>query len=119
MGRECKCLLWKPTVWLYYDWASGDSDPNDGRYGTFNQYFPLGHKYFGFMDIIARQNIQDVNASSLFHLHDKITLLAWYHLFYLEEERDALITRLACPSTRIRPAARQRRRSGNRLAPDL
>jgi hypothetical protein len=77
-------------VWLYYDWASGDSDPNDGKHGTFNQYFPLGHKYFGFMDIIARQNIQDVNSSALFHLHDKITLLAWYHVFFLEEERDAL-----------------------------
>jgi len=90
LGRELKNVKTKPTVWLYYDWASGDSDPNDFTHGTFNQYFPLGHKYFGFMDIIARQNIQDVNSTVLFHLHEKITLLCWYHAFWLEEERDAL-----------------------------
>jgi hypothetical protein len=97
LGREMKCVKTKPTVWLYYDWASGDADPTDLDYGTFNQYFPLGHKYFGFMDIIARQNIQDINASSLFHLHEKITLLAWYHVFFLEEERDALYNAAGVP----------------------
>ncbi len=49
------------------------------------------------MPIIARQNIQDVNTSALFHLHDKITLLTWYHLFYLEESRDALYNAAGVP----------------------
>jgi len=97
LGREMKRVKWKPTVWLYYDWASGDADPNDFVHGTFNQYFPLGHKYFGFMDIIGRQNIQDINASSLFHLHEKVTLLAWFHVFYLEEARDALYNTQGVP----------------------
>ncbi len=97
LGRECKCLKYKPTVWMFYDWASGDADPNDGDYGTFNQYFPLGHKYFGWMDIVARQNIQDINASALFHLHEKVGLTAWYHAFFLEEERDALYNAAGVP----------------------
>lgn len=48
-------------VWAWYDFASGDSDPTDGEIGAFNQLFPLGHKYFGFLDLMARQNIHDLN----------------------------------------------------------
>jgi len=89
-GHVWEHLCWKPTLWAYYDWASGDSDPADGDHGTANQLFPLGHKYLGFMDIIARQNIQDVNALLTVAPTDKVTLLMWWHAFYLQQERDAL-----------------------------
>ena len=62
LGYTHPCHCWKPTLWAYYDWASGNDDPSDtSEVNTFNQYYPLGHKYFGFMDIIGRQNIEDVN----------------------------------------------------------
>jgi hypothetical protein len=44
-----------------YDYASGDEDPTDGDLGTFNQLFPLGHAFFGFIDLIGRQNVQSYN----------------------------------------------------------
>ncbi len=37
----------KPTLWLYYDYASGDRSPNAGRSTTFNQLYPFGHYYLG------------------------------------------------------------------------
>ena len=43
------------------DIASGDDDPTDGDLETFNQLFPLGHAYFGYIDVIGRQNIIDVS----------------------------------------------------------
>ena len=91
LGYTHPCHCWKPTVWAYYDWASGNEDPTDTTtVGTFNQYYPLGHKYFGFMDIIGRQNIEDVNFLFTLQPTDKIKLLAWYHIFHLQENRDAL-----------------------------
>ncbi len=89
VGRKLD-LPWKPVVWAYYDWASGDADPSDGRHETFNQLFPLGHKYFGFMDIVGRQNIEDFNFRVTAAPHKKVRLMLWWHIFHLDEARDAL-----------------------------
>jgi hypothetical protein len=69
----------KPTLWLFYDWASGDDSVNNG----WNQLFPLGHKYFGFMDLFARRNIHDINSLFTFSPTEKFTVLTWYHYFAL------------------------------------
>jgi hypothetical protein len=90
LGYDFKDLPWKPVFWTYFDWASGDSNPTDGDRGTFNQLFPLGHKYMGFMDLVARQNIEDWNFLLTAKPCDKVTLLAWWHIFHLEEARDSL-----------------------------
>ncbi len=90
LGRKFPTVLWQPTLWAYYDWASGDNNPNDGRHGTFNQYFPLGHKYLGWMDIIGRQNIEDANLLLVSQPREKIKFLVWYHVFFLQTARDGL-----------------------------
>lgn len=90
LGREWTAARWKPTLWFYYDWASGDDDPTDDEHGTFNQLFPLGHKYMGYADLVARQNINDVNLIWTASPSAKVRLLAWYHMFFLDEPRDAL-----------------------------
>jgi hypothetical protein len=80
-----------PTFWLYYDFASGDGSPNAGdRYSTFNQLFPFGHYYMGWIDLVARQNIHDVNAH--LYLYPTPWMMVWfqYHHFRLAESRDAL-----------------------------
>ena len=69
----------KPTIWMYYDWASGDDSINNG----WNQLFPLGHKYLGFMDLYGRRNINDLNSILTFAATDKLTVLAWYHYMFL------------------------------------
>lgn len=96
-GREFSRLPWKPTLWIYYDWASGDSDPNDGQRNTFQQLFPLVHKYFGFCDLVARQNIQDFNMQLTATPSEKLTFLAWWHVFHLAEARDALYNAVGIP----------------------
>ncbi|MHC4215618.1 MAG: alginate export family protein, partial [Planctomycetota bacterium] len=53
---------WKPRVGLLYDYASGDDDPADSTHGTFNQHYPLGHAYLGYMDLVGRQNIHALKA---------------------------------------------------------
>jgi hypothetical protein len=101
-GYEFADTPWKPRTWLYYDRASGDANPANGRHGTFNQLFPWGHRYFGFMDLVGRQNIRDLNLLVTANPTKKTNLLLWYHIFHLAEARDALYNASGTP-IRISP----------------
>lgn len=79
-----------PTWWVYYDWASGDPDPGSGRAHTFNQLFPFGHHYLGWVDQVGRQNIHDLNTHLFLFPANWITVWLQYHHFWLDEPRDAL-----------------------------
>lgn len=92
---DCPCV---PRLYLGFDMASGNDNPDSGTFGTFNQLFPLGHAYFGYIDVIGRQNIIDlhpgveitpiVNAKYA----KKVSLRTDYHLFWRENENDAVYT---------------------------
>ncbi len=90
LGRKFKNAPFSPAVWLYYDYASGDADPNAGDYNTFNQLYPFGHFYLGWLDLVGRQNIHDANAHLVLHPNHWITVLAQYHHFWLNHRQDAL-----------------------------
>ncbi len=83
-GHKWEDVCWQPVLWSYYDWASGDATLGNG----FNQLFPLGHKYLGFMDFYARSNIQDINFTLTGKPHDKLTALMWWHIFFLADTND-------------------------------
>lgn len=84
---------WKPVVWSYYDWASGGDGVNTG----FNQLFPLGHKYLGFMDLYGRRNIQDANMTFAVSPTKKFSTLLWYHYFFLNSNGDGPYTVVNTP----------------------
>lgn len=94
-GRAMTNLPWAPTVWAYYDWASGGTH-GDNVY-TFNQLFPLAHKYLGLMDIVARQNIHDLNFMATASPCERVTLLAWFHTFWLAGANDAVYNAAGAP----------------------
>lgn len=83
-------LPMNPQFWLRYDFASGDSNPQDGRTNTFNHLFPFGHYYLGYMDLVGRQNLHDFNAQLTMHPKPWFTFIAQYHRFYLANKRDFL-----------------------------
>ncbi len=113
VGRRFPCWP-KPEIWFYYDWASGDRDPGDGRATTFNQLFPLGHKYFGILDLVGRQNIRDPNVLLTLTPHEKVKLTVWYHHFQLDEARDGLYN-AAGVETRRDPTGQAGRRVGDEI----
>ena len=43
--------------------GSGDDDPTDGVHGTFDQLYPLGHAYYGYMDMFALQNLRNTEVT--------------------------------------------------------
>jgi hypothetical protein len=82
---------WKPRFGVGFDWASGDEDPRDGKVGTFDQLFPLGHAWLGYLDLIGRQNITAVNVNlSAWPVPKKVKAAVAYHNFWLNANEDAL-----------------------------
>lgn len=90
LGYHDKCRTWNPTVWAYYDYASGDNNPNGGTAHTFNQLFPFGHYYLGWADLVGRQNIHDVNFHLYLYPAKWMTVNLQLHNFWLAARRDSL-----------------------------
>jgi hypothetical protein len=76
--------------------ASGDDDPNDDEFNTFNQLFPLAHPYFGYIDALGRQNIIDVHPGIEATLLEnarwakKLSARVDYHWFWRASDEDAV-----------------------------
>lgn len=90
-GYYFKDCCWTPTVWVGYDYASGDPNPGVGNvHRTFNQLFPFGHYYLGFIDVVGRQNINDFNGQVAFYPAKWLTTFVQFHVFRLDSPKDAL-----------------------------
>ena len=78
----------QPRLGLEYNFASGDSDPNDDQHGTFENLFPTNHRFYGYMDFFSWQNIHDVRLNAALKPLTKLTLTLDYHLFWLADTQD-------------------------------
>ena len=77
---------WKPTVWAWYDYASGDDQVPAARGDDgFDHLFPLGHKYVGFIDLFGRRNYHDLNFQFITPIGKKVKMIWWFHNFWLDE----------------------------------
>ncbi|HLP78778.1 MAG TPA: alginate export family protein, partial [Candidatus Paceibacterota bacterium] len=77
-----------PRLALEYCFGSGDSDPNDGTHGTFDQLYPTGHKFQGYMDLASWQNIHDVRGIFTIKPTPRLSLALEGHLFWLADTHD-------------------------------
>ncbi len=83
-----------PRPFVAFDIASGDR--GGSTMSTFNQLYPLGHAYFGWIDAIGRQNIVDLHPGlELGLLKDKkwvkkLSLRSEYHWFWRQSPDDAV-----------------------------
>ncbi len=100
VGWEFAEHPWRPQVWVGYDYASGTADPAGGNDDTFNQLFAFGHYYLGFLDMVGRQNIEDLNCQLAVYPQPWITLIAQGHHFQLAEARDFLYNAAGKPTRR-------------------
>ncbi|MHC4464424.1 MAG: alginate export family protein [Planctomycetota bacterium] len=93
-------VMWKPRAALLYDYASGDRDPTDGTHGTFNQHFPLGHAWLGYLDLVGRSNIHAIKTQLKVKPSQKVIAWADFHTFFADQDRDALYSAGGTPTRR-------------------
>jgi hypothetical protein len=91
-GHTWRDNSWKPRLALGYDFASGDSNPTDGKHTTFENLFPTNHKFYGFMDTVSLQNVHDVRLSASIKPHKKVNATLDYHNFWLANKGDNFYT---------------------------
>ena len=89
LGYKLSDLPGTPRLTFGFDYASGDEDPADAKVNTFNQLFPLGHAYFGFIDVVGRQNILDLSPGLSFKPRNPFTLRFDWHFFWRADLNDA------------------------------
>jgi len=92
LGHCWKSMPWEPTIWGFYDYASGSNNPQGGTNSTFFQYYGLTHAYLGLIDNIARQNLTDVNYRVTVKPTKKLQLMMAQHFFQLATPNDTLYT---------------------------
>jgi len=78
-----------PRLYVEFDYASGDKKPG-GDVGTFNQLYPNGHSYLGYIDYIGRQNIVSPNAGVTMSPIQDLSLSLQQYFFWRDSDRDAL-----------------------------
>jgi len=88
-GYNFKDAPLNPTLWAYYDYASGGG-ATSGTVHTFNQLFAFGHYYLGWIDQVGRQNIHDLNFHLYLYPARWLTTWLQFHSFWLANDRDAL-----------------------------
>ena len=89
LGYRLREVSGSPRLHVGFDYASGDKSPG-GDVETFNQLFPLGHAFLGYIDIVGRQNIIDLNAGATITPLESMTVGLTGHLLWRAEETDAL-----------------------------
>jgi hypothetical protein len=78
----------KPRIGIEYDRASGDSDPTDDKFETFENLFPTNHLHYGYMDYVGWRNMQALRLSVSVKPNATTGVSLDYHRFSLAEESD-------------------------------
>jgi hypothetical protein len=73
---------------LEYNFASGDSNPNDGIHGTFDNLFPSNHGLYGIMDFFSWQNMQNVRLGASVRPLRNLTVRLDGYAFWLATTHD-------------------------------
>lgn len=90
LGYTIAAMKKKPRVVAEYNYASGDKTPGDGRQETFDQLYPTGHDKLGLADQVGWKNIHDLRTGIELKATPKLTVMAFYHSWWLASTRDAL-----------------------------
>jgi len=92
--------LWAtPRLGLEYDYSSGDGNSADGMHGTFDNLFPTNHKFYGYMDFISLQNIQDVRGELTLKPTTRLSVALEGHGFWLANTHDYFYNVAGAPRT--------------------
>jgi hypothetical protein len=84
----------KPRVSVEYNYASGDGSSNDGVHGTFDQFYPTNHIYYGMIDQFGWRNMKNARAGFDFAASRKTKIRADFNEFYLATVQDGLYNTL-------------------------
>ena len=81
LGTTFSQVTWTPQLSFIYYWGSGDTKKGDGTNSTYDVLVPLNHAYWGIIDNLSGQNLNDIALQGTIKPHAKLTGLAAVHWF--------------------------------------
>lgn len=88
-----------PRLGAEFTYSSGDGNSADGTHGTFDNLFPTNHKFYGYMDFISLQNIEDVRGELTLKPTSRLSLALEGHGFWLANTHDYFYNVAGAPRT--------------------
>jgi hypothetical protein len=88
LGYRMDKVWTKPRVFWQYDYATGDSNPNDGTHNTFDTMYPTAHDRFGIADQFGAQNIIADRVGITLEPRRRWTVTGQFLDFWLAQARD-------------------------------
>ena len=98
-GRRFGTGTAAPRLYAGFDYASGDK-ASGGSVQTFNQLFPQGHAYFGYIDLVGRQNILDASGGLQWAVRAPFAVQVDGHRFWRASGGDVLYRAAGTPVVR-------------------
>ncbi len=83
-------MNWKPRLSFEFDYASGDRNRTDGKRQTFDNIHPTNHLFYGYMDFVSLQNINNYKLQIKADPTKKLNLQTDLHFIYLDSPKDNL-----------------------------
>ena len=81
LGSTFSQMPWTPQLSVLYYYGSGDKKKGDGTNSTYDVLVPLNHAYWGIIDSLAGQNLNDYALQATVKPHAKLSGLAAIHWF--------------------------------------
>lgn len=88
LGYTLPVTSLSPRVYIEFDYASGGKP--DGDVNTYNQLYPTGHSFLGYIDYIGRQNIVSPSAGVTLSPIPRLSLSLQQYFFWRASDQDAL-----------------------------
>lgn len=89
LGYTLSKFLWTPRIYGEYNHASGDRNPTDGKFQTFDNLFPTNHNKYGYIDLMSLKNMNDYMVGTSVKPHMRLFLSADFHWFMLDAKESA------------------------------
>jgi hypothetical protein len=89
LGYTFADWLWTPRFYGEYNHASGDRNPTDGKFQTFDNLFPTNHNKYGFIDFVSLKNINNFMIGTSVKPHKRLLLSADFHWFLRDARQSA------------------------------
>lgn len=87
-GYHLQAMPWQPTISLEYSFASGDSDPDDGKSQAFLGVFGARDRMYGRMNLLDWSNLHDMQGNLEFRPSQRTKIRIEGHRFWLAEKKD-------------------------------
>lgn len=89
LGYTLSKFPWTPRVYGEYNHASGDRNPADGKFQTFDNLYPTNHNKYGYIDLVSLKNINDYGVGMGMKPNARLLFSAHFHWFVLDAKESA------------------------------